>query len=108
MNQHTAIQKPLLIACALTVLSASATHAQNRPSTKLGELLYESNCLTCHNTQPNWRDQKQARDWDSLTTQIKRWQNNLGLRWDDAQITQVALYMNRRYYKFSAPAPAGQ
>ncbi len=61
-----------------------------------------------HNTQSKWRDQKLANDWDSLTTEVKRWQNNLGLRWDDKQITLVALYMNRRYYKFSAPAIVSQ
>ena len=97
-------RKTRVIAFAFTFLSALPGQAQQQSNSKIGQLLYESNCLTCHNSQPNWRAHKQANDWDSLTTQVKRWQNNLGMRWDDAQIAQVALYMNRRYFKMSVPA----
>jgi hypothetical protein len=107
-SQNNAVRKTMLIAFAFTMLNTLTAHAQSQPANKLGQLLYESNCLTCHNTQSKWRDQKLAKEWGSLTAEVRRWQNNLGLRWDDKQITLVALYMNRRYYKFSAPAIVSQ
>lgn len=80
--------------------------AAQRPNDGVGALLYESNCQTCHLSQVHWRDKRIVTDWDSLRQQVGRWQTTLGLRWSGEQVSQVAAYLNLRYYKFSAPQKA--
>jgi mono/diheme cytochrome c family protein len=72
---------------------------------KDGELLYEAHCITCHNAQVHWRQNRLVKDWTSLRSQVERWQANIGQRWTREQILDVAKYLNRVFYKFE---PADQ
>jgi hypothetical protein len=65
-----------------------------------GELLYNTHCIACHTTQMHWRDQRLAVDWNTLTVQVRRWQNSIQLHWDDDDINAVASYLNQHYYEF--------
>jgi hypothetical protein len=56
--------------------------------------------VTCHTTQMHWRNNRQAHDWDSLTYQVRRWQGNAGLDWNDADIAEVARYLNESIYHY--------
>ncbi|WP_241673003.1 c-type cytochrome [Lacisediminimonas profundi] len=69
-----------------------------------GELLYSNHCIACHNERVHWRDQRLAKDWQSLLHQVRRWQANTGLTWEDEDIRAVARYLNVRYYQFPATA----
>jgi mono/diheme cytochrome c family protein len=77
---------------------------------KDGQVLYETHCITCHNTQVHWRQNRLVKDWTTLRTQIERWQNNIGQRWTREQISDVAKYLNQMFYKFnpSDEARSGQ
>ena len=76
------------------------SNAQPLPSQTRGELLYTTHCVTCHTTQIHWRDDKQAYDWDSLKSQVRRWQGNAGLQWGEADITEVSRYLNETIYRY--------
>lgn len=78
--------------------SAQATVAPGR-----GELLYTTHCVACHNARVHWRDQKLATDWASLRAQVRRWQAVQKLGWSEADITEVARYLNTFYYRYTPP-----
>lgn len=63
-------------------------------------MLYATHCIACHSNQMHWRDQRQARDWDSLKLQVRRWQGNAGLDWSEADVTEVARHLNDTIYHF--------
>jgi hypothetical protein len=76
------------------------TYAQAAPGETRGELLYNTHCVTCHTTQMHWRNDRQASDWDSLKFQVRRWQGNAGLAWNEADITEVSRYLNETIYRY--------
>jgi mono/diheme cytochrome c family protein len=89
----------ILLAAALSVAAATVS-AQPPPAASRGELLYTTHCIECHTTQMHWREQRLARDWDSLKAQVRRWQGNAGLGWSEADVVHVARYLNATIYRY--------
>jgi len=97
-------------AVAVVFLHGNAGRAQSR-----GELLYDMNCIACHSEKMHWRSGKLVNDWTGLEVQVRRWQQAASLGWNDADIMEVARYLNERFYGFAprnttgslaAPVPA--
>ena len=86
---------------ALLCLSVPACADESR-----GALLYEAHCNACHGTEMHWRSKRLATDWASLLNEVRRWQ--AGLYWSDAEIADVASYLNKRYYGFPEPGRYSQ
>jgi mono/diheme cytochrome c family protein len=88
---------PLAVGALVVGMLALAppANAQSR-----GELLYSTHCIACHTSKMHWRDNRQATDWNSLETQVRRWQATAMLQWNDADIRAVAGYLNQSYYRF--------
>ena len=80
-------------------IAASPALAQSR-----GELLYSTHCISCHNQQMHWRDQRAATDWSSLQVQVRRWQSAASLGWAEADILEVARFLNATIYRFEPAA----
>ena len=78
----------------------AASHSQILPATARGEMLYLTHCVTCHTTEIHWRNNKQAYDWNSLKEQVRRWQGNAGLLWEEADIVEVSRYLNDTIYRY--------
>lgn len=94
--------KKLLIRTLLLVAMAGVSamaRSQVAPAPSRGQLLYTTHCVECHTTQMHWRDDRRAIDWDSLKGQVRRWQDNTGLGWNEADITEVARYLNDTIYR---------
>jgi mono/diheme cytochrome c family protein len=72
-----------------------------------GELLYNTHCGACHSTQMHWRQKKLATTWDTLKAQVQRWQGVAGLEWSDAEVEEVARYLNDTIYRYPEPARVG-
>jgi mono/diheme cytochrome c family protein len=85
---------------AILSLAGGAALAQPAAVPSRGQLLYTTHCIECHSTRMHWREQRQARDWDSLKVQVRRWQGNAGLGWDEADVVQVARYLNDTIYRY--------
>ena len=94
--------KLLTHAILVGVLLAPGTtaHAQAVPSPTRGELLYSTHCIACHTTRMHWRDNKRARDWESLVAQVRQWQGNAALQWGEGDIAEVARYLNDTIYRY--------
>jgi len=75
-----------------------------QPAPSHGQLLYEIHCVACHTKQVHWRDHRLATDWEGLAKQVRRWQANSGLHWNDDEIDEVARYLNRTIYRFPEQA----
>lgn len=82
------------------LLAVTATPAQAQRAASRGQLLYDVHCVECHTQQMHWRTLKQARDWDTLKAQVARWQDVAKLGWSDADVEEVARYLNQTIYQF--------
>ena len=71
-----------------------------------GQLLYQTHCIACHNSQMHWRDGRIVRDWDGLVAQVRRWQERATLQWSEADVLDVARHLNRTIYRLPQPGPA--
>jgi mono/diheme cytochrome c family protein len=101
-----------LIAAALAACSTerAAPPVATVPSASVaapdrGQLLYETACKTCHDTQTHWRGRHLVRDWPTLIEQVTRWQNIAGQTWRREDIEDVAAYLNRQFYRVPCPLP---
>lgn len=80
--------------------SADAQTLPMRDATR-GELLYMTHCNACHSADVHWRDKKTVTDPASLRAEVRRWQKFSGLGWSDADVAEVARYLNALYYHYS-------
>lgn len=81
----------------------AAVGAEPARDASRGELLYSTHCIACHTAQVHWRNKKLATDWTTLQAQVRRWQGNTSLGWGEADIAEVARYLNALYYHYPAP-----
>jgi mono/diheme cytochrome c family protein len=89
-----------LKACLLIAWVFAAAQVAAQPNEQRGELLYAKHCIACHTTQIHWRDKKLVTDWASLTAEIRRFEGIAQLGWSDADVADVARYLNTLYYHF--------
>ena len=84
------------------LLFAGLAIAQSTPkgNPSRGELLYSTHCVSCHTTQVHWRERRLATDWAGLKAQVTRWQGNIGVKWSNDDVVEVARYLNRLYYHY--------
>ncbi len=102
MNKYSGAFRFVLSGLLGLLALAVSARAESR-----GELLYATHCIACHTTQMHWRDQRIATDWSRLKTEVRRWQRTAALNWSEADIVEVARYLNESIYRFAqAPEPS--
>lgn len=67
-----------------------------------GQALYENHCLSCHEATVHTRDTRRATSVVELREWVATWNFHASLGWSSEEIDDVADYMNRRYYHFTA------
>jgi hypothetical protein len=87
-----------LLASACGMAGAQPAVGQSR-----GEMLYTTHCVACHSTQMHWRDKRVVNDMQSLKAQVRRWETNASLQWNDDDIAEVARHLNETIYRFPTP-----
>lgn len=92
-----------LAACGAAQTPA-ASESRASPDGERGALLYDTACSQCHTTQPHWREKRLVRSWSELVFQVDRWQKVAGQNWREADIRDVASFLNDRFYHLSCPA----
>jgi len=68
-----------------------------------GKMLYENHCRMCHDSVAFKRDEKIAHTYDEVRAQVMRWQTNTSLHWNAEDITNVASYVAKTYYRIPCP-----
>ncbi|CAG0995672.1 Green heme protein [Methylophilaceae bacterium] len=87
------------LASAMTAIPAIGYAAESiQPQMPRGELLYRNHCIECHTQQIHWREKRIATDLNSLSGQVNRWQDAIGLHWTKDEIDDVSRYLNSTYY----------
>lgn len=89
----------LLTPAAIGSAFAQSGGAQGRDR---GAALYDLHCSACHTAQVHWRDTRLATDWSTLRAQVRRWQGNQNLGWNEPDIDAVTRYLNGLYYRYPA------
>lgn len=97
------LRRSILVVLLGLFCNLAAFPAEPAREASRSELLYSTHCIACHTERVHWREKKLATDWATLQAQVRRWQGNISLGWDDADITEVARYLNRLYYRYPAP-----
>ncbi len=87
----------------LAVAIAALLAALPVQSADRAQTLHDTYCVMCHTTQVYTRSDRLARDYDGLRAQVKRWQENVSLKWSESDIDLVAGYLAQRYYKMPCP-----
>jgi hypothetical protein len=87
----------LMVAFGSIAFAASAADADR------GKLLYEARCNNCHDQSVHTRGHKVATDFDEVRRYVQRWNINLGGAWGEEEITDVAIYLNGKYYSYKCP-----
>lgn len=65
-----------------------------------GQMLYENHCRGCHDSVVHIREAHKATSVDEVRHQVARFAQFLELGWEERDITDVARYLDRRYYRF--------
>ncbi|HEX7953642.1 MAG TPA: cytochrome c [Burkholderiales bacterium] len=102
MNNLNIKRPPLtafLLAGVLAVVSRSAVAADP----DRGRMLHDTHCVSCHDSKIYKRDSKLGTDYETIRTQVVRWQNNVALHWNDSDIDAVTTYLGRTFYKVPCP-----
>ena len=96
---------PMLLALAGGAAESQAP-AVRAPTVTRGQILYDTHCIACHNTQVHWRDKKLVVDWASLKGEVRRWQATAGQWWSEADIVEVTRYLNDTIYRYPPTSDA--
>ena len=67
-----------------------------------GQALYENHCMSCHEATLHTRDTRRATSVAELRKWVATWSFHASLGWSGEEINDVADFMNRRYYHFTA------
>lgn len=90
-----------MVALALALIGGAAPAAAGDPDR--GRALYETRCVECHDASVHRRETRKATTFEGVLAQVSRWNANLGGAWTAAEIEDVAVYLNWRYYRHSCP-----
>ena len=68
-----------------------------------GRALYEAQCKGCHNESVHNDTSRKARNFEEARARIADFAAQLKANWTGAQVDDVAVYLNERYYSFPCP-----
>ncbi len=83
---------------AFAVLFAATIDGRAQEPTR-GQILHDTYCVFCHDSGVYTREDRLARDYREIRAQVQRWQQNIGMKWDDADIDRVTNYITSKYYR---------
>jgi hypothetical protein len=88
------------IILATGLLSVALLDAQAADEQR-GRMLYENHCGFCHASVVHVREQHKVRNAAELRSAIQHWSGESKLKWQENDVNDVQLYLNRLYYHFA-------
>jgi len=102
-----------LLAAAIAALAVVGAASAADPTR--GRALYEARCGSCHNESVHNDNSRKARNFEAARARVADFSTQLKTGWTGAQVDDVTVYLNERYYSFPCPpklcpkpAPAGR
>jgi mono/diheme cytochrome c family protein len=89
---------PAIAIAALLVAGAASAVDPAR-----GRALYEARCGGCHNDSVHNDNSRKARNFEEMHARIAAFSAQSKTGWSGAQVDDVAVYLNERYYGFPCP-----
>jgi mono/diheme cytochrome c family protein len=65
-----------------------------------GQLLYENQCIACHESMVHIRTHRQVKSSPELRAQVVRWAAYANPTWGDEEVEEVVRYLDTQYYRF--------
>lgn len=65
-----------------------------------GQLLYENQCHSCHESTVHIRKDHKAKNFAEIQYWVGRWANELGTKWSADEIDAVVQYLNDTFYHY--------
>ncbi len=65
-----------------------------------GTMLYDLHCSACHAKEVHWRAQRKVTNMSNLQHEVRRWNENVEARWNEADLREVIRYLNTTFYHF--------
>jgi len=90
-------------AITLAAAAFAATAAASAAGAERGAALYEAQCKGCHNESVHNDASRKARNFEEARARVADFGARLKTDWTAAQIDDVAVYLNERYYRFPCP-----
>jgi mono/diheme cytochrome c family protein len=90
-------------ALATALAAALATGSALAADPARGRALYEARCGNCHNESVHNDAARKARNFEEARRRVADFGARLDAGWSAAQIDDVAVYLNERYYRFPCP-----
>ena len=90
----------VLATAIATLLVAGAASAADPAR---GRALYEASCGGCHNDSVHNDNSRKARNFEEARARVADFSMQLKTGWSGAQVDDVAVYLNERYYGFPCP-----
>ncbi len=94
-------------ALAVSILLVSVSGGAGAADPGAGQTLHERHCVSCHESlmrgEPSTlytRQDRRIASWSALLAQVQRCETSLGLQWSDADIENVAAFLDQRFYRF--------
>jgi mono/diheme cytochrome c family protein len=91
-----------VLALAIAALAVAGVACAADPAR--GRALYEARCGDCHNESAHNDNARKARNFEEARRRVANFGTQLKTGWSGAQIDDVAVYLNERYYGFPCPA----
>ncbi len=95
-----------LLGPVLAVLMIAPAWA-DRPDPQRGWMLYENQCVGCHESQVHIREDHRAGSLAEVWWQTIRWSRDLRLGWRHDEFADVSLYLYRQFYQSNPNAGGG-
>ena len=65
-----------------------------------GKAIYSKNCMGCHGTEVFTRPDRKVKNMSDLHNRVRQCSYAIEAKWFDEEITAVAEYLNKDFYKF--------
>jgi mono/diheme cytochrome c family protein len=92
--------KKLFITCTLVTAFTVANSVYAESDVANGKKLYDANCHGCHDTRVHTRPNRIIHTYPDLVNRVKFCDAQTNSDFTDAQIEDVAAYLNKEFYKF--------
>ena len=89
---------------AASIAALAVTGAASAADPARGRTLYEARCGGCHNDSVHNDNSRKARNFEEARARVADFSTQLKTGWSGAQVDDVAVYLNERYYSFPCPA----
>tara|TARA_R110001606_G_C15126132_1_gene622736 strand:- start:192 stop:557 length:366 start_codon:yes stop_codon:yes gene_type:complete len=94
-----------LLVAAAGVANGLGFLAEDAEATDLqrGQMLYETQCQTCHDSVLHLRKGQQAQSFAQIEEQVRHWAKYQNTGWSDEDVGDVSDYLNSVFYRYPCP-----